>query len=99
MIQKGSQAHRNRIIGNARTLLLEIRQIFADCDHWNRLHPEERPIDVDPDGNLRNLRDGLQRMLDADPGVGPIPRIDLPADMTISELLKRALANSRGLRG
>lgn len=66
---------RERIIENARRTRAKIEDQFREAARWNACHPEEEPIDVDPDGALRKLRDGLDRMLADDTGSGPIPPI------------------------
>lgn len=43
---------RGEWLARAHAVLAEIRQIFLDAEHWNRLHPEEEPIDPDPDDVL-----------------------------------------------
>ena len=59
---------RAAIIARARNTRAEIAQIFADADHWNRLHVpwKGKPIDPDPDGQLKRIADGLDRMLEAE---------------------------------
>lgn len=37
---------------DSRRIIENIDQLFADCAHWNRLHPDEKPINADPDGML-----------------------------------------------
>jgi hypothetical protein len=68
---------RARIVGNARNTRAEIEQLFTDCAYWNEhvRKPDEAPIDCDPDGTLRRLADGLDRMLADDTGSGQIPPI------------------------
>jgi hypothetical protein len=43
----------------ARHLRQEIEQILVDAEHWNRTHPDEEPIDPDPEGELLLERDWL----------------------------------------
>ena len=66
-----------RIIARAKRLKAEIEQIFTDAAWWNDngRHPHEDQIDPDPDGLLRRLVDGIDRMLADDDGHGPIPPI------------------------
>ena len=46
----------------------EIRSIFDDAARWNRLHPNEEPIDVDSDGQLRAAMErAMDIMLATDP--------------------------------
>ena len=59
---------RQRIISEARRILDEIDQIFADARHWNentrpRLYPDAAPIDPDPDGQMAAFREGIAAML------------------------------------
>ncbi len=46
-------AERRRILKIATESIKEIEQLLADTAHWNRLHPDQEPIDIDPDGKLR----------------------------------------------
>lgn len=50
----------------AQKLANEIAQLFRDADHWNAAHPDEQPIDPDPDGSLRRMYDGLCAFLRTD---------------------------------
>lgn len=70
---------RDQIIAEARVTRGEIEQIFIDCAYWNEhvRKPCEAPIDPDPDGLMRKLANGLDRMLAADSGSGPIPSMGL----------------------
>ena len=43
----------------------EIESIFADTEYWNRLHPDEAPIDPDPFGELAAWRAWLDAMFPA----------------------------------
>jgi hypothetical protein len=54
---------RTIIIGRARQLRAEIDQIFVDAEYWNSEHPNDQPIDPDPDGRLRSIADGIDAML------------------------------------
>ena len=51
-----SEFARKHLADRAVKVVAEINHIFADCDHWNRTHPEEVPIDPDPDGALSAAR-------------------------------------------
>jgi hypothetical protein len=63
--KKGRSRTRQEIIEDGRRIVAEIRQIFADAEHWNRLHPEEEQrIDPDPHGTLREL---LRRLTGEEP--------------------------------
>ena len=59
---------RAEIIGRARKLRAEIAQTFADAEHWNSRHVpwKGKPIDPDPDGQLKRIADGLDRMLEVE---------------------------------
>lgn len=59
---------RAQIVERGRKLRAEIAQAFADAEHWNRVHAHSGvpPIDPDPDGQLRRIADGLDRMLAAE---------------------------------
>jgi len=61
-----TEAARQRValVRRARRMAKEIRQIFTDCDSWNRnvRKPHEAKIDPDPDGKLREMLVGLERM-------------------------------------
>lgn len=77
VFQASRDLDREQIIRRARELRNSIEQIFCDCNYWN-VHDRkqgEAPIDPDPDGRLRLLADGLDRMLAADTGEGPIAPI------------------------
>lgn len=56
---------REQLIGRAKVLRAEIEQIFTDAASWNEntRKPDEEPIDPDPDGAMRRIADGLDRML------------------------------------
>lgn len=56
---------RAAIVARARKLRGEIAQTFADAEHWNRVNvPWKGPaIDPDPDGQLKRIADGIDRML------------------------------------
>jgi hypothetical protein len=53
--RKSMAKTRLQIIDDGRRIITEIRQIFLDAEHWNRLHPDEEPLDPDPQGELRAL--------------------------------------------
>lgn len=61
---------RQLIIDRARRLRHDIEQIFTDCASWNDNSVSRRngaaSIDPDPDGQLRRMADGLDRMLAAE---------------------------------
>lgn len=68
-------AERAHIMARGRRLRAEIEVIFTTCDHWNRLHPDEEPVDPDPDGSLRRIAEALDRQFADDTGEGLIPPI------------------------
>lgn len=41
----------------------EVEQIFIDVEHWNRIHPDEEPLDPDPDGTMRRIADAYDKAL------------------------------------
>ncbi len=49
----------------------EIEELFATMEHWNRTHPEEEPIDVDPDGALRSALAYYNGILNGDVYIAP----------------------------
>lgn len=75
--QSKRRIERDRIVGNAKRTRAKIEELFVDAAYWNEhvRQPTEEPIDPDPDGVLRRLADGLDRMLADDTGEGPIPPI------------------------
>jgi hypothetical protein len=56
---------RSSIIARAVAMRAEIQQLFDDAAHWNRVHVpwKGQPIEPDPDGRLRRIADGIDRML------------------------------------
>lgn len=54
---------RQGLIDEARRIRKEIEQIFLDAEHWNLIHPEENPIDPDPDGTLVRMAKGIDEGL------------------------------------
>jgi len=53
---------RSSLIERTKQLRDEIKQLFLDAEHWNRLHPDE-VIDPDPDGELAKLHQQLEEAL------------------------------------
>lgn len=51
------------IYDRAHRLANEIAEIVADADRWNRAHPDDEPIEPDPDGQLRATYDSLGILL------------------------------------
>ena len=50
------------LLTNARLMRTRIEQIVTDADHWNQSHPAAA-MDVDPDGELRQMADELDAFL------------------------------------
>lgn len=78
-ITLGSPEHRARIISKMRRSRDEIRQMFTDAASWNDNSTARKngapPIDIDPDGSLRRILEGLEFSLAAEaaaPGLGRI---------------------------
>lgn len=57
---------REIIIARAKHLRGEIEQMFIDAAHWNSINPDKPPVDPDPDGKMRQIADGLDKMLAAE---------------------------------
>ena len=51
------------IIKDAERSIENVDELFADTAHWNRLHPEEEPIDPDPDGEMAAVRRYAEAMI------------------------------------
>jgi hypothetical protein len=77
------RTERARIVLNGCKKREEIEQIFIDCEHYNRLHPDQ-VVDADPDGTMRKLADRLDVFLDQ---VMPLtelpPFLDGPMSKTV----------------
>lgn len=71
-------AERRRILKNASENIDEIEQLLADVAHWNRTHPDQEPINIDPDGKLRQMADALRDMLARDAAAGHTGLIEAP---------------------
>ncbi len=54
---------RYTLVQRIRAAKAEVEQYFRDVDHWNRQHPEETPIDGDPDGRLGRIHDAYAKCL------------------------------------
>lgn len=54
---------RANLIARASEQLAALDQYDADVDHWNRTHPNETPINTDPDGKLAEIRRYLTALL------------------------------------
>ena len=53
---------RDHLLARREVLRAEILQVFADAEHWNRVHPDDEQIDADPDGEFAALLQRLQGM-------------------------------------
>jgi hypothetical protein len=58
---------RAAIIARIHKLRREIEVHFNTVAYYNRIHPEQEPIDPDPDGELRGWAAALDRTLAAEP--------------------------------
>lgn len=68
-MNRDAESQRQVIVQRARALRAEIAQHFTDVEHWNNNQARKDAaavIDPDPDGILRRMADGLDRMLDAE---------------------------------
>lgn len=59
-------ASREQLLDRCAALANEIAQIIIDANRWNEIHPNDRPIDPDPTGELRRLWSGLVATLKAE---------------------------------
>lgn len=57
------EAERQHLVERAGDLRRRISAIFADARAWNTAHPDEPPIDPDPQEELRQWDRALGRML------------------------------------
>lgn len=57
------KSERIRIIREAKRQLREIKQLLIDVRSWNDNHPDQKPIEADPDGQMTVIKVGLERML------------------------------------
>jgi hypothetical protein len=44
------------IIRDAERAVRVVDELFNDTAHWNRLHPDEAPLDPDPDGEMQKVK-------------------------------------------
>lgn len=72
-------AKRQRILDNVKAHIESIEQLFTDVAHWNRTHPNEEPVDADPDGRLRLTQDAYREMLAIDEAQGHTGKIVAPS--------------------
>lgn len=54
---------RAELVARVKKQRQEIRQFFLDIEHWNRLNPDKKPIDGDPDGMLKRMAAGFDACL------------------------------------
>lgn len=62
-IEGTDMADRRVFYDRAKKLANAIASIFEDAERWNATHPDEQPIDPDPDGLLRSIHASLGRFL------------------------------------
>jgi hypothetical protein len=61
---RGDNAHCRRNVGR---IIRELEQMIRDALEWNRLHPEHRPLDVEPDRvALAMAREARRRIIAGD---------------------------------
>jgi hypothetical protein len=51
------------IVRDAERSVRTVDQLFSDAARWNRLHPNEEPIDPDPDGEMAAVKRYAQAMI------------------------------------
>jgi hypothetical protein len=68
-------AERQRIINEAARISNEIEQMFIDYEYWNELHPDEQPIDTDPDGQLGRWKRSMDSLLANEARMGNHPSV------------------------
>jgi hypothetical protein len=70
-------AQRRALLARARRIRADVQAIFDDAAYWNEhvRPPGEAPIDPDPEGDMRLILDGIDRMLTNDKGFGPLAPI------------------------
>ena len=68
IVQSLGADSRAAIVARALDIRAGIAQIFADAERWNSLNvPWKGPaINPDPDGQLKRIADGIDRMLAAE---------------------------------
>lgn len=64
-VQQTPGRERADLIARAVKQRAKIQQIFDDAAHWNRRNVpwKGKPIDPDPDGQLKRIADGIDRMI------------------------------------
>jgi hypothetical protein len=96
-------AERQRLINEAARIANNIEQQIIDIEYWNSHHPNEEPIDPDPDGQLATWKMRMESVLKGEaakgnyPSVVPMkarPRKYIPFDLT-AETAKTVLDEHR----
>jgi hypothetical protein len=72
-------AKRRAILDNAIRVRDGMQSIIDDCAHWNRIHPDQEPIDGDPDGRMQRTIAAINEMLAIDERKGHTGKIDAPS--------------------
>lgn len=68
-------AERQDIINDAARIVNNIDQQLIDVAYWNELHPNETPIDADPNGQLRRWKRGFEGLLKNEARLGNFPSV------------------------
>lgn len=66
---------RQRIINDAARILNNIEQGFCDASYWNRLHPTQEPVNFDPVGQMRRIKQSVEMMLKREAALGNVPTV------------------------
>lgn len=96
---------RQRLINEAARIANNIDQMFIDAEYWNSHHPQEKPLDPDPDGQLSRWKRSMESLLENEarrgnyPSVVPLkarPRryIPLRIDDSTREAIRNNLPNN-----
>lgn len=68
-------AERQRLINEAARIANDIDQHFMDARYWNHYHPNEKPLDPDPDGQMVKWKQSLESMLKSEAAHGNHPSV------------------------
>jgi hypothetical protein len=68
-------AERQRLINEAARIANNIEQQIIDIEYWNSLHPDEEPLDPDPDGQLAQWKHRMESMLKSEAAKGNYPSV------------------------
>ncbi len=68
-------AERQRIINEAARIANNIEQHFLDVEYWNTYHPNETPIDPDPDNKLAQWKRSMESLLQSEAERGNYPSV------------------------